>query len=100
MIELSYNKKDLNKYLRLSLKWWSIWPCAKEKTNEKTPYIYISAIVLFIELQRQVLKLLLIESWNTAKNQWEQRCHGLLPLFAGMAWGGCLFCKANKSISA
>lgn len=40
MIELSYNKKDLNEYLRLSLKWWSIWTCAKEKPDEKTPDIY------------------------------------------------------------
>lgn len=33
----------------------------------KKLHIYISAIVLFIELQRQVLKLLLMESWNTVK---------------------------------
>lgn len=29
--------------------------------------MYVFAIVLFIELQGQVLELLLMESWNTAK---------------------------------
>lgn len=40
MIEFLYNKKDLNKYLCLLLKWWFIWICVKEKLDEKILDIY------------------------------------------------------------